>query len=97
MLNYNGNTTNKVESLQNNLIEWITNLQGTGNPELNDIVNDLNHLRHQIGKSKGNEIILSQSIKRLQHKVKSVTANSKSLHNRCLREIEQQLQSITPQ
>ena len=94
MLNYSSNTT-KADSLQNNLIGWITNLQGTGNPELNDIVNELNRLRYQIGNSKGDDVELSRSITRLQNKVKNVATTSKSLHSSCLREIQQHLQSIT--
>ncbi len=94
MLNNQTQSTIGAESLKKNLIGWISNLQGTGDPHLNDIVNELNGLRYRFGEKQPNTSEINTSVSRLHRKVKNVMATNSANQHNCLREIDQHLKDI---
>lgn len=83
------------DAVKENLIGWISNLQGTGDQQLNEIVNELNQLRYTFGASQPDKIQINTSMSRLHRKVKNVIATQGTAQHACLKEIDKHLQNLS--
>lgn len=86
-----------ADALKQSLIEWISTLQGTGDQQLNEIVNELNRLRHTFGESQPDTTQLNTAMSRLHRKVKNVIATQGTTSHNSLQEIDKHLKQLNTQ
>lgn len=85
-------TETRLSTLKKSIPTWITSLQGTGNMELNQVVNQLHHLNQQVyHPSEGG---LQQQVTNLYRQVQSIKERHKEPYRTRLNEVEAALAKL---
>jgi hypothetical protein len=80
-------TDTRLNTLKKSIPVWITNLQGTGNMELNQVVNQLHHLNQQVTRPTDSTGI-QQEVTNLYRQVQVIKTRHKEPYQTRLSEVE---------
>lgn len=86
-------TDTRLNTLKKSIPVWITSLQGTGNMELNQVVNELHHLNQQVSRPSENGSI-QQQVTNLYRQVQGIKARHKEPYRTRLDEVEAALAKL---
>ncbi len=85
-MNETYSTDYRLSTLKKSIPVWITSLQGTGNSELNQVVNQLHHLNQQV--SHPSEGGLQQQVIKLYQQVQVIKTRHNEPYRTRLNEVE---------
>ena len=84
----------RLRTLKKAIPTWITGLQGTGNRELNQVVNDLHQLNHEVHNAAGDGENLRQQITNLYRQVQVLKGKHQEPYRTRLGEVEAELAKL---
>ena len=83
----------RLNTLKKSIPTWITSLQGTGNIELNQVVNELHHLNHQVSRLSESGGV-QQQVTNLYRQVQTIKERHKEPYRTRLDEVEAALAKL---
>ena len=83
----------RLNTLKKSIPTWITSLQGTGNMELNQVVNQLHHLNQQVTRPSENGG-LQREVTNLYRQVQTIKERHKEPYRTRLNEVEAALAKL---
>jgi phosphoenolpyruvate carboxylase len=92
-LNETYTTDTRLNTLKKSIPTWITSLQGTGNMELNQVVNQLHQLNHQVSRPTDSSGI-QQEVTNLYRQVQVIKTRHQEPYRTRLNEVEAALAKL---
>ncbi len=84
----------QLGSLKKSIPAWITHLQGTGNLELNQVVNELHTLNHEVYHPAADSANIRQQASSLYLKVRSIQSRHKEPYLSHLKSLAAELAKV---
>jgi hypothetical protein len=84
----------RLSALKKSLPMWITGLQGTGNMELNQVVNDLHQLIREAQQPAADSASLRQQMSSLYHRIQAIKSHHQEPYRSRLSEVEKELAKL---
>ncbi|MBZ0303817.1 MAG: hypothetical protein K8J31_29015 [Anaerolineae bacterium] len=84
----------RLNTLKKAIPTWITNLQGTGNMELNQVVNELHGLIHDVSDPTPDSAHVRSQVGSLYRRVQSIQGRHKEPYQSRLKELELELAKL---
>lgn len=83
----------RLSTLKKSIPVWITSLQGTGNMELNQVVNQLHHLNQQVTR-RAESSGIQQEVTNLYRQIQGIKSRHKEPYRARLDEVESALAKL---